>query len=69
MMRTIVIIVVMISDCCLEAFQWLHITQRMLQIQLADTIPYNLRLNYDTFDASSDRKIDMALCIARLSIK
>ena len=46
MMRTIVIIVVMISDCCLEAFQWLHITQRMLQIQLADTIPYNLRLNY-----------------------
>ena len=69
MMRTIVIIVVMISDCCLEAFQWLHITQRMLQIQLADTILYILRLNYDTFVASSDRKIDMALCIARLSIR
>ena len=61
MMRTVVIIVVMISDCCLEAFQWLHITQRMLQIQLADPIPYILRLNYDTFVASSDRKIDVAL--------
>ena len=50
MMRTIVIIVVMISDCCLEAAQWLHITPRMLQIQLADPIPYNLRLNYEYYD-------------------